>query len=134
MHNLRFRLDDRPGRLAAMGRALGVAGISLEGGGVFWTGPVAVANFLVADGFAARAALEQAGIPVDAVEDVLLLRLDQGRPGQLGEVARRMAEAGVNIRTQYSDHDHSLVLVVDQPGAAARVAAEWREARLDNRP
>lgn len=122
MHNIRFLLADRPGALADMGAALGAAGISLEGGGVFGNGPMALANFLVADGEAARAALERAGIEVLGVDEVLLLRIDQETPGQLGAIARRMADAGVNILTQYSDHANRLVLVVDRLDAAARAA------------
>ena len=44
---------------------------------------------------------------------------------QLGAIARRMADAGVNIEVQYSDHDHQLVLVVDDLTAARAVADEW---------
>jgi hypothetical protein len=33
-------------------------------------------------------------------------RLKQEVPGQLGLLARRMAEAGANIEALYSDHDH----------------------------
>ena len=40
-------------------------------------------------------------------------RLKQDVPGQLGLLTRRMAEAGVNIEVLYSDHDHQLILVVD---------------------
>ena len=36
-----------------------------------------------------------------------------------------MAAAGVNIEVLYSDHDHQLVLVVDDETAARRVAADW---------
>lgn len=123
MQNIRFLLPNRPGALADMGAALGAAGISLEGGGVFGNGAQALANFLVHDGEAARAALERAGIEVLGVEAVVMLRIDQETPGQLGAVARRMADAGVNILTQYSDHANRLVLVVDKPAAAERVAS-----------
>jgi hypothetical protein len=33
MYDLTIELDDRPGALAAMGDALGAAGVSVEGGG-----------------------------------------------------------------------------------------------------
>ena len=54
-----------------------------------------------------------AGIRVLAERDVLVQRLNQAEPGQLGKIARRMADAGVNIEAMYSDHDHRLILVVD---------------------
>lgn len=122
MHDLTIALENRPGALAEMGEALGRAGISIEGGGAF----EGVAHFLFADGHAARAVLEQAGIKVVAVRDVLIQRLRQGEPGQLGKIARRMADAGVNIEVQYSDHDHQLILVVDDMEKGRRVSEEWR--------
>ena len=87
MKDLAIALEDRPGALAEMGEALGRAGVSIEGGGV-WNG---AAHFLFADGAAARAALDGAGIRVVAERDVLIQKLRQGEPGQLGKLARRMA-------------------------------------------
>ena len=120
-------LDDRPGALAELGEVLGAAGVSLDGGGVFVHAGVGVAHFLVADGDRARAALQDAGIGPVTLSDVVLLRLDQGTPGQLGQVARLMADAGVNLRVQYSDHDHQLVLVADPPDhdLCTATAARW---------
>jgi len=109
MKDLGIQLDDRPGALAEVGEALGRAGVSIEGGGV-WNG---VAHFLFADAAAARRALEDAGIRLIEENDVVIQRLDQAQPGQLGLFARRMADAGRNIRVQYSDHDRQLILVVD---------------------
>jgi hypothetical protein len=60
-----------------------------------------------------------------AEREVVIVRLRQSEPGQLGKIARRMADAGVNIEVQYSDHDNQLILVVDDLGAARVVAAEW---------
>ena len=125
MKDLEIVLDDRPGALAEMGEALGRAGVSVEGGGVFVTGGKGVAHFLFEDGRAARTALEGAGIRVTAENEVVVLRLRQDAPGQLGTAARRMAEAGVNVMVQYSDHDHRLVLVVDDVERGQAVAREW---------
>jgi hypothetical protein len=125
MKNLAIRLPDQPGALARMGEALAAAGISVEGGGVFVVGHTAVANFLVVDAVAARRALEEADIAVAAVQEVVMVRLKQDEPGQLGMLARRMADRGVNIEVQYSDHDHRLVLVVDDLDSAQEVAALW---------
>ncbi|HUF67433.1 MAG TPA: OsmC family protein [Longimicrobiales bacterium] len=109
MCDLQIDLDDRAGALAAMGEALGRAGVSIEGGAAFVAGGRGVAHFLFRDGAAARQALEQAGIRVVAERSVVAQRLDQGMPGQLGLVARRMVDAGVNIEVLYSDHDHRLM-------------------------
>jgi len=123
--DLTIELENRPGALAEMGEALGRAGVSVEGGGVFVVNGVGVAHFLFADGAAARAALEAAGIRVLAERDVLVQRIHQGQPGQLGKISRRMAEAGVNIEVQYSDHDHHLVLVVDDLAKGKAVSEAW---------
>lgn len=125
MKDLGILLDDRPGALAEMGEALGRAGVSVEGGGVFVTNGAGVAHFLFTDGAAARCALEAAGIRVVEENDVLVQRLRQDRPGQLGAIARKMADAGVNIRVRYSDHDHQLILVVDDFERGRRVSEEW---------
>jgi hypothetical protein len=95
--DLGIALEDRPGALAEMGEALGRAGASIEGGGVFVTHGVGMAHFLFADGATAREALERAGIKVLAEREVLVQRLNQTETGQLGKIARRMADAGVNI-------------------------------------
>jgi hypothetical protein len=112
--DLQLRLVNRPGALAQLGQVLGRAGVSVEGGGVFVVGDVGVAHFLVADHDAepAAAALAGAGIELVEVRDVLLQRLRQDVPGQLGAACARLAEAGVNIETMYSDHDNQLILVV----------------------
>ena len=125
MFDLAVKLDDCPGQLAAFGEAMGRAGVSLEGGGVFTIGGAAYAHFLVADGEAGRAAAEAAGLEVMAVREVLIRRLDQAKTGQLGALARALADAGVNIETQYSDHDNRLILVVDDLEAAARASEAW---------
>jgi len=125
MKDLGILLENRPGALAEMGEALGRAGVSIEGGGVFVANGVGVAHFLFNDGAAARRALEDAGINVVEENDVLVQRLRQGTPGQLGMIARRMAEAGVNICVQYSDHDHQLILVVDDIERGRIVSDEW---------
>lgn len=125
MDDVTFHLDNRPGALADMGAALGAAGVSIEGGGIFVVGDEAIGHFLFADGAVACAALEAAGVRVSARRAVLLQRLDQDRPGQLGNVTRLMADAGVNIEVMYSDHDNQLVLVVDDFAAGSRVSAAW---------
>jgi hypothetical protein len=130
MKDLAIALDNRPGALAEMGEALGRAGVSIEGGGAWVVGGTGVAHFLFADGAAARAALEGAGIRVLEERDVLVQRLKQDVPGQLGLLTRRMAEAGVNIEVLYSDHDHQLILVVDDLTRGREVSARWaRESR-----
>ncbi len=125
MHDVEIHLTNRPGQLALMGETLGAAGISVEGGGMWLVGDVGVAHFLVEDGASARAALEAAGLHVQACRPVLLQRLDQERPGQLGKFCRALADAQVNIEVLYSDHDHQLVVAVDDHAAGQAVSDRW---------
>jgi hypothetical protein len=134
MKDLAIALENRPGALAEMGEALGRAGVSVEGGGAWVVDGRGVAHFLFVDGTAARRVLEAAGIRVLAERDVVVLRLKQDVPGQLGLLTRRMAEAGVNIEVLYSDHDHQLILVVDDFARGQAVAEAWvRESSSNSR-
>jgi hypothetical protein len=125
VQDVSIALENRPGALAEMGAAVGRAGLSIEGGGAWVVGTEGAAHFLFADGMAARSALEAAGLKVLAVRDVVVVRLKQAVPGQLGQLTGRMADAGVNIEVLYSDHDHQLVLVVDDVIKARTVASQW---------
>ena len=127
MKDLAIALDNRPGALADMGEALGKAGVSVEGGGAWVVGGKGVAHFLFEDGSAARKALEANGIRVLAECEVVVQRLKQAVPGQLGQLARRMGDAGVNIEVMYSDHDNQLILVVDDIEKARTISAEWQK-------
>ena len=125
MKDLAIVLDNRPGALADMGEALGKAGVSVEGGGAWVVSGKGVAHFLFEDGSAARQALEKAGIKVLAEREVVIQRLKQAIAGQLGQLARRMGDAGVNIEVMYSDHNNQLILVVDNVEKARAVSKAW---------
>lgn len=125
MKDLAIQLDNRPGAIAEMGEALAKAGVSVDGGGVWVVDSIGVAHFLFEDGAAARKALEAVGINVVEEREVLVQRLKQDVPGQLGLLTRRMAEAGVNIEVLYSDHEHQLILVVDDIEKGKVVSKSW---------
>ena len=125
MKDLSIQLHNHPGAIADMGEALAKAGISVEGGGAWVVDGVGIAHFLFEDGNAVRQALEAVGIKVVGEKDVLVQRLKQDVPGQLGLLTRRMAEAGVNIEVLYSDHNHQLILVVDDYDKGKAVSEAW---------
>lgn len=127
MKDLEILLENKPGSLALMGEILGSNRISLEGGGVFPLGSRSVAHFLVKEADRAAEVLASAGFGVIGVHEVLLQRLRQDIPGQLGLFCRRLADAGVNIIVQYSDHDNQLVLVVDDYEKGRVVSEKWKE-------
>lgn len=127
MYDLTILLDNRPGSLAKMGEVLGTAGISIEGGGAFVADGRGIAHFLFEDGTAAQKTLEVKGIKVLANREVLIQRLKQDQPGQLGKITRMMAEAGVNIEVMYSDHYNQLILVVDDYKKGKAISEQWEK-------
>ncbi len=126
MRDLTIRLENRPGALAEMGEALESAGVSVEGGGGFVFDGRGIAHFLFDDTVVARKALEEKGIEVLEDREVLVQRLNQNQPGQLGKISRMMAEAGVNIEVIYSDHQNQLILVVDDLEKGRAVSDAWK--------
>jgi hypothetical protein len=112
MKDLTLNLEDRPGRLADLGEATGNAGINIEGVCGAQEGGGAV-HILVDDEAAARAALSDAGFEVGEERDVLVVDVED-RPGSMGEVARRIGDAGANIELVYTTFGQvRLVLGVD---------------------
>ena len=132
MKDLEIKLTNKPGSLAHMGKILGDNGISLEGGGVFENGINAIAHFLVDEADKARELLESHGIEVLKINKVVIQKLRQDVPGQLGEFCQRLAKENVNILTQYSDHSNQLILVVDDYEKAKKISREWMEEWWSN--
>ncbi|MBW9092913.1 hypothetical protein JNB62_04370 [Microbacterium jejuense] len=125
-------LPDRPGALADFGDALGRAGVSVEGGGVWVHDGRGLAHFLVTDVPGATAALEAADLGPVTASPVVSVRLAQDVPGQLGAFTRRLGDAGIRILVQYSDHDHRLIVVVPEAdqAAATAICAQWEQERI----
>lgn len=125
MKDLVIRLKNQAGALADMGEALASEGVSVEGGGAWVVNNEGVAHFLVEDASKARKALEAKGIEVIKENEILVQRLKQDQPGQLGKITRAMEKAGVNIEVLYSDHDNQLILVVDNYEKGKEVSDNW---------
>ena len=116
MKDLTVQLEDRPGTLADLGEALGNAGVNIEGiAGFAVAGIGGLVHLLVADAGAARSALEGAGIPIESEADVVLVDV-KDEPGELGRIARRVAEAGANLTAGYLATNTRLVLLTDDVG------------------
>jgi len=102
-------LEDRPGTLADLGEALGKAGVNIEGGCGVQDDGKETFHLLFEDSAAARQAIEQAGIKVQAERDVIVTDV-QDVPGALGRIARAIADAGVNIELVYMASNNRLVI------------------------
>jgi hypothetical protein len=108
--DIMVRMENRPGALAEIAEALGKAGINIEGMCGFVGSGQAVGHLLVQDPAAARRALS-AVCEVGEEREVLVVGLED-RPGALGDVARRMADAGVNVEIGYLTTKLEIVLAV----------------------
>jgi hypothetical protein len=128
MYDLYLKLPNQPGALAKMGQVLGEHGLSLEGGGVFGGAEFSDAHFLLQDGPKAQQVLEDNHFNVLACHPVLVRRLKQDVPGQLGAICQRLADANINIQTQYSDHNNQLILVLSREDMkkAESITQEWQ--------
>src|SRR5438105_11269732 len=96
--DLAIAVEDRPGQVASIGETLGAAGINIEGG--FGSGPDGRIHVLVEDADGARKALEGAGFRITDERDALVIQ-GEDRPGFLGETARKISDAGINIDNIY---------------------------------
>lgn len=118
-------IDDVPGEGARVGEALGEAGINIEGLCAYGTGGRSSAHILVDDVTGARAALERAGVTVEAETDVLvspaLSEPDIDTPGRFGAMARALAEAGINISLVYVASRNRVVLATSDNQRATQL-------------
>jgi hypothetical protein len=96
-------LQDRPGELARLGTATGSAGVNIQGMCAFTGEGRGVIHLLLDDetASAARRALEEADLGVADEREVLVIDVED-RPGSLGELARALGEANVNIELAYT--------------------------------
>ncbi|HEX6876025.1 MAG TPA: ACT domain-containing protein [Nocardioidaceae bacterium] len=96
-------LEDRPGELARLGEVAGAAGVNMDGFAAFTGDGKGVVHVLVSDGRLddLRVALETAAMPIADEREVLVVNVAD-EPGAMGEIARRLADAGVNIDLAYT--------------------------------
>lgn len=102
--DITVQLEDRPGELARLGETLGAAGISVLGFAATRIGGVGEIHLLVEDASAARQALRAEGIQVSSEREMVVLPVEK-RPGELGRVARSLADAGANIELGYATEE-----------------------------
>lgn len=118
--DLRIEAANRPGQLAAIGEALGTAGVNIDGFSATVDGDRGFLHLLVGDAGAARQALAGAGFEVNAETQAIVLDDVDDRPGYLGELARKLAGAGVNIVSAYLATNTRVVFCVDDAARAGK--------------
>jgi hypothetical protein len=110
-------LEGRPHGLAAFAEAMASAGLNIEGMCGLYTGETGIDHVLVGDAEAAKTALTASGFDIRAEREVLVVDLED-RPGALATLARRIADAGVDVDLIYLATRTRLVLGVDDLEAA----------------
>jgi hypothetical protein len=116
-------LRDEPGQLAKLGEATGDAGVNILGMCAMTGDGHGFIHLLVDDAKtgAARDALEAAGMGIADEREALVVDI-KDRPGTLGEVARTLADAGVNIELAYTTFGGVRLVVVTDDLRSARAA------------
>jgi hypothetical protein len=121
--DLTIVLQDRPGELARIGQATGSAGVNIQGMCAFTGEGRGIIHVLVDDAKAgaARTALEDAGMGVADEREVLVVDIED-RPGTLGELARNLGEANVNIELAYTTFGGIKLVIATDDLDSARAA------------
>ena len=94
-HQFVVQLDNRPGELAHLARALAARGVNLTNISCAGTGSIACAFMTTAEDDETRDVLR--GLGHDFIEGATVVVDVMDRPGGLADVAERFARAGVNI-------------------------------------
>jgi hypothetical protein len=116
-------LQDEPGQLAKLGGAVGAAGVNIRGMCAFTGEGRGIIHLLVDDGAAERAvaALTETGLGVAGEREVLVVDIED-QPGSLGELARELAEANVNIELLYTTFGGITIVIATDDLDNARAA------------
>ncbi len=124
-------LENRPGELARLGEALGERGINITAIGGAGSGGGGGIGLVTNDEAGTREVLKAAGIAAREI-GLVSVSLEQ-KPGTLGEVARKLADAGVNIElllgTGMSGQNVTVALGVDNVEAAQRVVGQTQNVQ-----
>ena len=118
-------LHDEPGELARLGEITGAAGVNIRGLAAFTGEGRGVIHLLVDDDAAARAteALRGAGLGVADSREVLVVDVAD-QPGSLGELARELAAANVNIDLAYTTFGGVKIVIATDDLDSARAALQ----------
>jgi hypothetical protein len=118
-------LSDEPGELARLGEITGAAGVNIRGLAAFTGEGRGFIHILIDDDVVARARVEldDAGIGVADEREVLVVDI-QDRPGSLGELARELSEASVNIDLAYTTFGGVKLVIATDDLENARAALE----------
>jgi hypothetical protein len=98
--DLVIEVENEPGALAKVATAIGDAGVNIAAATCTSPSHHAALHILVKHPEAAKHALATAGVTVTGEREVVVVEADD-RPGVLADLARRVAEAGINLDLVY---------------------------------
>ena len=99
MKEFTIHVSNLPGMLASVSEQLGAAGVNIEALAGFGIDGIGMVHLIVDNEPTARAVLSRAG--VDFTEREVLTTILPHRPGAFAEMARELADAGINIDAVY---------------------------------
>jgi len=100
LHQISVFLENAPGRLYEVTKALGDAGINLRALSLVDTAGFGVLRLLVSDVARARRVVMQLHLPA-RVDEVVAVEIDD-RPGSLAEILEPLQKAGINVEYMYA--------------------------------
>jgi hypothetical protein len=122
--DLMIEVDNQPGALAAVAAAVSDAGVNIAAATCLGNGERTELHILVPHAEPVRHALaitHRASIARE--REVVVVELDDDRPGVLADLARAVADKGVNIDLVYvATHNRVVFGSPDMPGLKAALA------------
>jgi hypothetical protein len=118
-------LTDRPGELARLSEVVGEAGVNILGLAALTGEGKGIVHLLVDDDVLSRCrdAFEQAAVGIADEREVLVVDVEN-KPGTLGELTRRLADANVNIDLAYTTFGGVRVVVATDDMQSARACLQ----------
>lgn len=98
--DLVIELENTPGALAGVAAAISDAGVNIAAATCLHAGDNAELHILVKHAEAAKHSLSITGLAVSSEREVVIVDVHD-RPGELADVTRRIAKAGVNLDLVY---------------------------------
>jgi hypothetical protein len=98
--DLLIEVENQPGALAKVTAAISDAGVNISAATCTRPSEMAALHILVKHPEAAKHALATAGVTITSEREVVVVDADD-RPGVLTDLARRVAEAGIDLDLLY---------------------------------
>ena len=107
--DLVIEIDNEPGALARVAAAVSDAGVNLAAATCLGPGDRAELHILVPHAEAVRHALAITNVAVTREREVVVVDVED-RPGELADIARRVAKEGINLDLIYVATQNRVVL------------------------